>query len=141
MIEIKKENYYHGLWRACLPNADFFAVMWKAADDGKWHLKYRFRYFTSDKVWESDDRRSWYVIKADDGPEVEETLHNGFEAMLNIGGELGKFTDIHFIPCKGDGDAMAAILANPERPGIFTKAMTPEQVEEYQRTNKLPKGV
>lgn len=140
MIEIKKENHYHGLWQAAFPNGDFFAVLWREPDH-HWHLTYRFRYYTSKKIWESTDKRNWYKMSVQDGPGIELKLHDAITAIMEVGGFKGMASDIVFIPCNGDGDAMGAILSNPERPNLHSKKMTQAQMDEYLRTNRLPEGV
>jgi hypothetical protein len=144
-FELKPTHFYLGVWRAMLAddNGDFMAMVWKDEADGLWHLKLRFRYYQDDKYFESKDERSWAEYKSKTG-EREEGLKmkDLVDYMLQQGAILGfGVHNISFIPCNGDGEAMAKILTNPERPGVQWAVMTEDQNAEYQRTRKLPNGI
>ena len=143
-IEIKKENYYSTLWRADLagPNdeGDLLACLFKDnAGDGKWNLLYRFRYYKDDAVFNSKDEKKWYHFTAkDDAPERETEMEMLMAAILEKGGETGQLKNLVAIKVKGDGDAMSAVMLNPERPWSHAMKLTPEQYAEYEKTGKLP---
>lgn len=147
-FELKPTHYYLGVWRARLTDnaGDIMAMIWKDEADGLWYLKIRFRYYHDDKFFESKDERSWSQYKSKTGDDSEgERMKAIMKAILNnlldIGGEGGAITDLTFVPCNGNGDAMAKIMTNPERPGTQWAIMTSEQEREYLNTNKLPAGV
>lgn len=39
---------------------DWMAALREVEPDQKYHLKYRFRYYRDDKIFDSDDKRNWY---------------------------------------------------------------------------------
>jgi hypothetical protein len=51
-----------GIWYlSTIPNAqDWQAAVREIEPDNKYELVYRFRYYKDDKVFESEDRKSWY---------------------------------------------------------------------------------
>ena len=143
-IEIKKENYYSGLWRAELAGlhgeGDVLACLFKDnLGDGCWHLIYRFRYVKDDKIFDSADQKNWYHMKSNDGaPERETEMEAVWGAIMEKGGEEGTLKNITWLPCKGDGLAMMKIMMNPERPWMHRQELTPEQYAEYAKTGKVP---
>jgi len=143
-FELKQSHWYRGIWRARLSGdaGDVMAMIWRDDTDSIWHLKIRFRYYRDDKFFGSQDERSWRSWHSKTGEDGEgDRMQKILENLLTIGGESGAITDVQFIPCNGDADAMIKILTNPERPGFQSATMTPDQYAEYERTNKLPAGV
>lgn len=138
-IEIKKENYYIGLWRASLLNGDFLAVLWKEHADGMYRLKYRFRYYRDEKAFGSDDEKAWYLLTGKTGtPDEADHLHAIMTDILRVSGEQFGVCNVQYIACNGDGDAMTALLMNPERPGFHRATLSAKQSRDYERTGELP---
>jgi pullulanase/glycogen debranching enzyme len=138
-IDIKPEYHYAGLWRAQLVQSegDFLAVVFH--DTERWRLVYRFRYYVDNKVFNSDDRKSWYEWRSD-RPTAKEDMVKTLNGIIQLGRETGFLKEASFLSCDCDGDAFAKILLHPERPGLHSVRMTKEQFDEYERTGKLPKG-
>lgn len=145
MIEIKMDNYYIGVWTAQVTGSrpgDWMAMAWREPD-GKWYLKYRFRYHVDDRKFNSGDERRWYAFewKDDAAADIEQKITEAVQTLLATGIVTGRFAESRFIECRGDGHKMAALLTNPERPGLAHAHMNKEQYEEYERTHTLPTGV
>jgi hypothetical protein len=58
---IKVDEKIVGLWYVSLPGQDWLAGVRELIPNEKYELVYRFRYYKDDKVFESDDRKSWYA--------------------------------------------------------------------------------
>ena len=141
-IDIQKEHFYWGLWRAALQDdaGDFLAVLWR--DTQKWHLQFRFRYYRDEAAFGSKDEKSWHHYTSKTSDDSERTsMVTLLDGALGAGGIAFGLHNIQFISCQGDGDAFAALLMNPERPGLFRAKLTEEQMKEYERTNVLSDGV
>ena len=135
IFELKKECWYQGMWKVNFSAGDFLAMMWR--ENGEWIFKYRFRYYTDDKVWESDDPRSIYQLKLPDEPGAKEKMFQAIQQMLATSCERGFCNAVEYYPCGGDGDAMGRLMASGIN-GLHAKRMTKDEYEEYVRTNRLP---
>jgi hypothetical protein len=65
MIEIHEKTYILGFWFCEDPktlNNWLYAVV-KNPEDNHWRCNYRFRYSKDDKIWDSDDEKSWWKMK------------------------------------------------------------------------------
>lgn len=124
-IEIRPENYYWGMWYASHEKGDLMGAAWKEPG-GNWILRFRFRTYKDDRVFDSEDTKSWYELRAKDGEDktMEEMQHK-FTAILAITGVRANVQSLSFIPCKGYGEDFAKICLNPERPYMHTKWLEP----------------
>ncbi len=121
MIELVKENLYLGFWVAAIENGDFFAVVWKTPN-GPWEWSYRFRYHRDDKVFNSDDEKVWYKLKALDGSDKsKERLKKAMNSILELGLISGMIHSGSYVECMGDSEAMLALLMSGDRPYFHIK--------------------
>ncbi len=97
-ICIQEGTYFHGIWVIDTPDVNYMACLSKP-DGGKWKFQYRFRYITDDKVWDSDDKKSWYSMTMD-GTE-EEVLPHLLKTMRMLANKMG--AELEFIELKMDG--------------------------------------
>lgn len=70
-------RYYVAMWFCNLPvggqGGDITALLWRKDDEPvKWTMQWRFRYYKSDKIWGSGDRKRWGYAELV-GPESEVT--------------------------------------------------------------------
>ena len=56
--------YVEVIWFVAYDDADMIAMVFRHPRNGPWQLRYRFRHYHDDKVWDSEDRKSMYDIEA-----------------------------------------------------------------------------
>ncbi len=91
-IELTDDSYILGFWYCHDPltQNDWMLCMQRSRKTGKWHADYRFRYRQDDKIFGSEDKKSWYRINyKDDGspPENDEELEHkmdGFQQHMRM---------------------------------------------------------
>lgn len=60
-MQFKKDDRIIGVWFAEKPNGDNFMMTAKAGEKpGIFEFEYRFRYVKDDRIWDSDDKKSFY---------------------------------------------------------------------------------
>lgn len=124
IFEIKKEHYYHGMWRANIPNGDILAVMWR--EDKTWYFRYRYRWTKDNKIWDSADKKSVYEIKAPDRPGVQEHLYRTISELFGALESAKLIVDLVYYSCNGDGLAMIEVFKHAD--GCYIQEC---DVEEY----------
>jgi hypothetical protein len=62
MIELNESSYVLGLWFIQWDECNWMCCAYRDGDEADWKIRYRFRYFADDRVFDSDDRRSWYGV-------------------------------------------------------------------------------
>lgn len=126
-IEITPENYYIGMWFMELPDriGNWMACAWRPKDKpGPWTLRWRFRYYEDEKIFDSEDRRSWYTMEIKDATEekVVESLEYVATMMCGVTG-----TTLTFWEIRGDGDkAMDKMKTHPP-PWMHAQHMSEEE--------------
>lgn len=65
---------------------NFLAMIMRDADDRPWYLQYRFRYYVDDKIFESDDDRSWFRAELGDETPVAEREAQFADAAVMFAG-------------------------------------------------------
>lgn len=108
LFEIRKEHYYHGMWRAEIDNGDFLALMW--LEGRTWHLRYRFRYTMDHKVRNSKDLKTCYELTASDHRGAKEKMFMLFNETLKHPSISNNVSNLEFFPICGDGDAFSKLL-------------------------------
>ena len=114
MIEIKKGDYYVGLWFVSYRGGDWMAVVKREKGEEAYSLIYRFRYRKDDKFFEeSEDEKSWYEmrISGKDGGEVsgDELVQVGDDAAALVDAAQAP-SDLYQYLIFGDGDAFLKAL-------------------------------
>jgi hypothetical protein len=59
VIPLRDQVYYVGFWFLSGREGDWLACVYQDGEDGFWHLVHRCRQHTDDRVWGSDDPKSW----------------------------------------------------------------------------------
>ena len=78
---ITSDDYVLGIWSLSNPGKqDWLAIVRKDSTTGQWVLKYRFRYYVDDKLWDSEDRKSGTVVEID-GSAPEDKMVELVEGM------------------------------------------------------------
>jgi hypothetical protein len=62
-----------GVWYVALSHCDWLAHVGRNAE-GLYELRYRFRWFRDDKIWDSKDRKNWYRFVTKPGEPVDRIL-------------------------------------------------------------------
>ncbi len=97
---------------------DFMGCLFHQGDE-QWQVKYRFRYHHDQKVFDSDDVRSWYVIKSHANMLSPERVRGDlFETMQSTTAQLGERCKARVELAMVRGDGLAAVRAiNAQRWG------------------------
>jgi len=112
---IDGKRYFVQMWFIPGDGCDWMAALWRDPD-GPLELTYRFRYYESDRVWESGDQRSVVhaVMPSADENDAVQKVNLIADALVRAGfrpeGEAG---GVHKIPlrtadAKQIGDALKA---------------------------------
>lgn len=72
MIELTGDT--RALWYVELPGGNWTATLAKAEGEDQAKIQFRFRWFKDAKVWDSDDKRSFYT--ATTGGDIEKAVAN-----------------------------------------------------------------
>ena len=73
------QSYIEAFWLIGWGVGDWLAVVYRDTPESPWQAKYRFRYYKSAKVWDSDDVKSWYDIKTNDSDPAARAATTGDE--------------------------------------------------------------
>ncbi len=82
MIDLGAMEYLLAMWFVSNEEGDWLAVVFRAKDDPRWRLQYRFRYYQggpSADPFSSEDPKSWYEGRAPEGT-TEETMKRNVDA-------------------------------------------------------------
>ena len=119
-------RYYLGMWFMSLPRGmklphggDLTAQVWRFDSTPlEWILTYRFRYYQGEQIWDSKDRKNWFVMQFT-GAEAD--AEKQFEQALQVmSGAAGLFylsspPTVHNMIFKGDSEKALDIAAK-EKP-------------------------
>lgn len=83
MIDLSPNTYIYGIWFCYGDDTDWMACLSKKLD-GPWTFQYRHRYYADDKAFDSEDRKSWYSWKGQDGTD---------ESLQKFLGGIGTVTE------------------------------------------------
>ena len=142
-IEFKKDRYFTGIWFGNLfPDQDFMGAMYKEGND--WVIKYRFRYIVDDKIFDSDDTKSWYTLIAKEN-QSENEIKEMFEFPFTMVREAAKKAGIDpdevfkFYPIYGDGYTWLEEMTKEDNlpPFMHAKHMTQQEAEEEGYVERL----
>ncbi len=136
MIEINPENYYIGMWFFELPKhfsrfgngGDFMmCVSRKKTEPTTWKIVFRFRHKKDDRIWDSDDEKSWYSATATNKTEaqIEQDMHDYIKTIGVVAHEIGDFFPIH-----GDGDEFARKITESPPKWMHAKHLTKEEAKK-----------
>jgi len=107
-MSLEKDDYILGVWCLAGAKANWLCIVVKRADE--WVIQYRFRYFRDDKAFDSQDKKSFFVARADgekSESEIIESVDNIVSTMMDKG--FGKTLERSMIRSKDMDDFMLAI--------------------------------
>lgn len=134
MLEIKPENYYLGMWYMELPGGNWLCSAYHEKDqpEDNWTLLMRFRWYKDDKIFDSDDRRNWYTMKAVGESAEQVTAHMTViaEQMLKMADAQDFQTQLSHYEINGNGDAFAKMVIERPPPFMHAQQMSKEEAEE-----------
>lgn len=139
-IEIKPGRYYLfqffiNVTPECHPpnGGDLMGIVWREEDQPTtWNMDYRHRYYEDDKVWGSEDRKSWYECRGLEMPEAE--VLEKIKTVVEMWGHLGGSEPDYFM-IQGNSEKWFELMrANPP-PWMHVKAvdLPPGTTEEEMR--------
>ncbi len=127
MIELGPDVWVYGMWFVQGDKCDYLACVRKV--EGLWRLDYRFRYYNSDKAFDSDDEKHWYSAEAKDESSPIEPL---IEACHKVAAKFGKMhgtePDFLLLECQGDDPKIAFQMGMREC--VHMKTVTKEEARE-----------
>jgi len=107
-IELKPGRYYVGVWWMAWTGGDWMACIWN--DGERECLQYRFRYHVDDKVFDSDDQKSWYEMTREIQPDavIVQEMNTSVRAL---GAAIGA-VEIEYIYIGGDSEKVFRAIVN-----------------------------
>jgi len=114
-IEIHETTHVYKMWHVeLLPNVGNMMAIVLRDPPGGWRAIYRFRWYKDDKVFNSNDKRSWYNIHAQPGEsDTRNKLTEAFELMMVLHAKHWR-TNIHRVHIDAVGkDALAILMKQP----------------------------
>jgi hypothetical protein len=102
-MEFQPDDYILAVWFAETDGGDFLMSVKKAKGSDVWDGEYRYRYIKDDKIFDSEDEKSFYTMAIPDKTEeeVESILdgmfdlmklkYSGYNEKLTIKGDINKF--------------------------------------------------
>lgn len=79
-LELREGRYVSRFFFQHLPTCNIFGAMLRDGD-GPWSLRYRFRHFRDDKVWDSEDVRSWHLGELRSGSDPDKAFADVMAAL------------------------------------------------------------
>lgn len=76
------------IWYVTITGSDLLGVLFRELPHGPWQLRYRFRHYTDERVWDDDDVKHVYDINPDPDDSqavVKEKLMRAFDAITEAG--------------------------------------------------------
>lgn len=67
-FEFTETTQVHTIFFVACGDRDLLAAVCRPAKE--WVTRWRFRYYSDDKVWDSEDRKSWYEARGSGNPAV-----------------------------------------------------------------------
>jgi len=114
MITIDEKTL--GLWNVPLPDrSDWLAAVRELVPDEKYQLDYRFRYYADDKVFESEDRKSWYR------GELSGTRHYVLESIRAVARRMASVAGSEVSEFLNDGDMKAFMEKIANGPSMYMR--------------------
>lgn len=99
MIELKDSTYLLAIWFVSWREANWMCAVYRHAPEDDWTVRYRFRYFEDERVFDSDDRRSWYAGTLPSSM-TEDMLIAKFDMFASVVG-LGRGASLERLLVKG----------------------------------------
>jgi hypothetical protein len=104
------------LWNVPLPDrSDWLAAVRELVPDEKYQLDYRFRYYADDKVFESEDKKSWYTAQ------LSGTRHYVLESTRAIARRMASEAGSKVSEYLNDGDMKAFMEKIGNAPSIYMR--------------------
>lgn len=114
---LTEDTHYDTIVFVACEGQDFQGAVFRDGPPGSdWTLRYRFRYHADDKVWGSEDRKSWsgYTIPA--ATVAEHGISPAVNALREMSGKLSELAggDLTELYVNGDGlEALVMMMAHP----------------------------
>jgi len=111
MIDFSPGNYFYVIFFVGdYATQDLMGAVWKDTK-GRIILKYRFRYYKDDKLWDSEDKKNWYEFR---------TTEDRVEEIIGITKNIVDLSHIRFdkkgicdwVVVNGDPEKAADMLKN-----------------------------
>lgn len=130
-MEVQDNDYILGAWIVSLPGVrDWMATVKRPGGDplAPWRAEYRFRYYVDEKIWGSDDKKSFF--QGELPPEMpEEAVEGIWEKMMHSLREAGFGTQMEHISVKGGPEAMIEAFSLSDM--MHMKTFSAEEAEKY----------
>lgn len=102
MIEFTEGAYIVGMWYADDPetNDNWMCCVQRDPENPKrFKGDYRFRYSKGEKIWDSDDKKSWWKFETKEGDSEQDVI----DAVNKLQSHIAlKFSEIDYLEIKGD---------------------------------------
>lgn len=83
VLTFARGMYYSRIWFLSSPakRMDILAVLRRSLPDGPWKFEYRFRYYRDEKVFDSEDEKSFYAFSGGASASEAEVVEKTREAV------------------------------------------------------------
>jgi len=109
MIVVDEGMYFYVLWFVGCKTQDMMGTIYKEdKSPGKVFASYRFRYYRGDDVFDSNDKKNWYVVTA--AEDNVQKLIESFKFITDEYAEWAKAETRDWLVVNGDHLAMCACL-------------------------------
>jgi hypothetical protein len=119
------------IWFVEIPGGDWTACI-EDSGGGHFRLEYRFRHYQGPGVWDGKDEKHWYTVTGSDLAKGIEATRLIIKRMKTEG--AGESWEL----LRGVGTLKQFMAEFMKLPFVHAKRATKEQVEEYQRTGRVP---
>ena len=107
-----EDTYIETVWFVAWDQTDWAGVIFRDSPSGPWRARYRFRYYQSEQVFHSGDRKSSYHIETTDtSDEARDTLHGGFELITSSMVKSRPHAKKWIVPIRGGIDRFLAEIS------------------------------
>ena len=119
-----------GIWFVSNDKQDVMAHLAQAEGEVP-ELTIRTRTYVDDKVWDSDDKKSWHTIRPSPGYKSENVLQEMLDKVEGVMKQLSKdFGRDYSCVLMGNGGIDEFFEEFTSMPGIHSKNLTKEEYEE-----------
>lgn len=131
-MDIRQNDYILGVWFISSEDKDWLCTVVKR--DGKWVGEYRFRYYADDKVFDSDDKKSFYTFEAEgDLPEelIKERIDTIAQKMTEL--DIWAGSTLQYVDVRGDGAVWVEKMRNAPFVHIQETPTTDYGIEQWSK--------
>jgi hypothetical protein len=115
-----------GVWvLQTTPTQDYMAMLREIVPEEKYELEYRFRYYTDEKIFDSDDKKSWWRGT------VSGTRNDVLLGVREVLKQMERFAVGPTHELLNDGDLRAFAEKLGDLPGLHLRQLSGEEAKKH----------